>query len=147
MYVSGWNVPNVRLYFLSSLSFPWMRCLLVSQPCDLCLTLERSRLWGRLLSEAAHRQLSGRLPLCECSLVGYHCALVGYSVCHHHCLMVGCGSLLVSLDLSHGGQPQPTGARLQRKSYLAFVAFSTGVECAAVHCTVHLQLAWAYWSV
>ena len=57
---------------------------------------------------------------------------------------VGSGSLLVSLDLSHGGQPHPTGARLRRKSYLVFVAFSFGVECgAAVHCTVHLQLAWA----
>ena len=85
------------------------------------------------------------------SVVGYHCVSVHWQVttvwvtlvCHHYCLVVGSGSLLVSLDLCHGGQPHPTGARLRRKSYLVFVAFSTGVECGAVHCTVHLQLAWA----
>ena len=120
-------------YIFSPLSPPWMRCLLVSQPCDLCLTRERSRLWGRLFSEAALRQLSGRLPLCPGGLL--LCATT---------TVVGSGSLLVSRDLSHGGQPHPTGARLQRKSYLVFVVFSTGVECAAVHCTVHLQLAWAF---
>ena len=131
-------------YIFSPLSLPWMRCLLVSQPCDLCLTRERSRLWGRLFSEAAHRQLSGRLPLCECSLVEVTTVPWWVTLVCHHCLVVGSGSLLVSLDLSHGGQPHPTGARLRRKSYLVFVVFSTGLECAAVHCTVHLQLAWAF---
>ena len=76
---------------------------------------------------------TGWLPLCPGGLL----------LCDTTTAVVGSGSLLVSLDLSHGGQPHPTGARLQRKSYLVFVAFSTGVECAAVHCTVHLQLAWA----
>ena len=67
----------------------------------------------------------------------------GLLLCAITTAVVGSGSLLVSRDLSHGGQPHPTGARLRRKSYLVFVVFSTGVECAAVHCTVHLQLAWA----